>query len=268
MGQLHQPRIHATALISPDARLADDVQIGPFVVIEGDVEIGPGSVLRSGVHLIGPLKMGANNTVYSHAILGEDPQHLQYQGESTSVEIGDNNVIREFVTIHRATKQARTTRIGNNNFLMANSHVAHDCQIGNNCILANAALVGGHCNLEDNVYLSGNTAVHQFVRVGRLALLSGCSATSKDIPPFIIQQGLNCVMGVNAIGMRRAGIPAPHIDAVRRAFQLLYREHLLVPQALLRIEAELNHIPEIRELVSFVRGSAKGINLSCGREAA
>jgi UDP-N-acetylglucosamine acyltransferase len=217
---------------------------------------------------LGLVTLGRNNQIHSHAVLGDKPQHLKYQGEPTRLDIGDNNVIRENVTIHRGTTQSWATRVGNNNFLMAGSHIAHDCVIGNNCLLANGALVGGHCEVGDNAYLSGNSALHQFVRVGRLALLSGVSATTKDIPPFMIQQNINCVVGVNVIGMRRAGIPSASIDGVRRAFQILYRENLTVPQALPRIEADLGGSAEVAELVAFIRASSRGIILNTLRREA
>ena len=260
MSNTHSGRIHPTAVIAPEAVLAEDVVVGPHVVIEGAVRIGPGCVLRPGAHLYGPLTMGRDNTVFSGAVLGERPQHLKYNGEPTGVEIGDGNIFRENVTVHRATTQSWTTRIANHNFFMVNSHVAHDCQIGDRCILANGALLGGHCILEDNVYLSGNCAVHQFVRIGRLALLSGCSATTKDIPPFIIQQNIDTVVGVNVIGMRRAGLANDQINAVRKAFRILYRQGLVIPNALGRIEQELGGFPAVEELVAFIRQSSRGIN--------
>src|SRR6516165_9085628 len=241
-------RIHATAVISPEAELAGDVVIGPYVTIEGSVKIGSGCSIRPGAHLVGPLVMGTDNSVYSGAILGECPQHLKYNGEPTTLEIGDGNIFRENVSIHRGTTQSWTTKIGNDNFFMVNSHVAHDCRIGNRCILANGALVGGHCNLEDNVYLSGNCAVHQYVRIGRLALLSGCSTTTKDIPPFVIQQNINTVFGVNVIGMRRAGITRPEIDAVRRAFHTLFRRGLTLPAALAQLQLELAESAAVAEM--------------------
>src|SRR5262249_7373503 len=161
-------RIHPTAVIPPEAELADDVEIGPFVVIEGAVRVGTGCRIRPHAHLIGPLTMGCDNLVFSGVVLGEQPQHLRYAGERTGLEIGDGNIFREHVTVHRGTTHSWTTRIGNHNFFMAHSHVAHDCVIGNQCLLANGALLGGHCVLEDGVFLSGNCAVHQFVRLGRL----------------------------------------------------------------------------------------------------
>lgn len=254
-------RIHPTAVIAPEAELAADVEVGPYAILEGAVRLGPGCVVRPLAHLIGPLTMGRDNQVFTGAVLGERPQHLKYQGEPTGVEVGDGNVFREHVTVHRGTTQSWTTRIGSRNFFMAGSHVAHDCRVGDGCILANGALLGGHCVLQDNVYLAGNCAIHQFVRIGRLALVSGVSATTKDVPPFIMQQDINCVAGVNVVGMRRAGIATAHIDAVRKAFHIIYRQGLLVPAALARVEEELSAVPVVAELITFIRQSSRGINL-------
>ncbi len=252
--------IHPTALISPEAILAEDVVVGPFVIIEGRVRIGSGCILHARSHLIGPLTMGENNEVYSNTIIGEKPQHFQYKDEPTSVEIGDHNVFRENVTIHRATTQSWTTKIGSGNYLMAGAHIAHDCKIGNKCILANNALVGGHCELGDSVYISGNAAVHQFCRLGRLSFLSGTSGSTKDIPPFMIQQNINHVVGVNMIGMRRAGLDTDQINAIRRLYHILYLQNLATPNALAQIEAELGHVDVVKEFVQFVRESKRGIN--------
>jgi UDP-N-acetylglucosamine acyltransferase len=257
-------QIHPTAIISDEADLAADVQIGPFAVIEGPVTIGPGCVLYPHVHLIGPLSIGANNQIWSGCVLGGPPQHLGYKGEATLLEIGDNNIFREYVTVHRGmpTGSGRgTTRIGNKNLFMAGSHVAHDCTVGNENLFANYAVIGGHVEVADRVLLSGNSAVHQFCRVGRLALLSGSSATSKDIPPFWVMQEVNQVGGVNIIGMKRAGIPTPEIQAVRRAFRLIYVERLAISAAIDKIERDMGHFPAIRELATFIRTSKRGI---CG----
>jgi len=258
-------RIHPTALISAEAELAADVAVGPYVVVEGKVCIGPGSVLRPHVHLVGPLMIGRNNLISTGAVIGERPQHVKYNDEQTGTEIGDDNVFREHVTVHRGTTHSWRTRIGNRNFFMAHSHVAHDCQIGSNCILANGALLGGHCVLENNVYLAGNCALHQFVRIGRLALLSGVSATTKDIPPFIMIQNINEVAGINVVGMRRAGMQASQIDGVRGAFHILYREGHLVPTALAKIEQELGSVAAVAEMVAFIRNSARGIIVKLAR---
>jgi UDP-N-acetylglucosamine acyltransferase len=261
MPNAQSARIHPTAVVSAEAELAENVEVGPYVVIEGRVRIGAGCVLRPHAHLVGPLTMGTGNLVFTGAVLGEQPQHLKYSGEPTGLEVGDHNVFREHVTIHRGTSQSWTTRIGSHNYFMVNTHVAHDCRVGNRCILANGALVAGHCVLEDNVYLSGNTAVHQFVRLGRLALLSGGSYTTKDIPPFTMQQGTDNVVGVNVVGMRRAGMATADINAVRRAFRLIFREGLVLPAALARIEAELGAAGPVGELLTFIRASARGINV-------
>lgn len=261
-------RIHPTAVIDPAADVGEGVEVGPHAVIEGDVRVGEGCVIRPGVHLVGPLTMGCHNTVFSYAVLGERPQHLRYNGEPARLVVGDHNIIREHVTIHRGTAATGETRIGSHNFLMANCHVAHDCRMGDHCILANGALLAGHCVLENNVYISGNSAIHQFVRIGRLALLSGVSSSTMDIPPFILQNRLNSVVGVNVIGMRRAGIRPPGIEAVRKAFHLLYREGHVLPVALAKIELELGNIPEAAEMVAFIRASSRGITLNYREDAA
>ena len=156
MSIANSARIHPTAIISANVEIGENVEVGAFAVIDGNVKIGPDCVIRPGAYIFGNVIMGRNNQVFTGAVLGEEPQHLKYNGEPTGVEIGDNNIFREHVTIHRGTTHSMVTRIGNNNFIMANSHVAHDCVIGNHCILANGALLGGHAILEDNVYLSGN----------------------------------------------------------------------------------------------------------------
>jgi UDP-N-acetylglucosamine acyltransferase len=258
-------RVHPTAVISPEAELADDVQVGPFVVIEGLVRLGPGCVIRPYAHLIGPLTMGRGNKVYGGAVIGERPQHTRYNDEPTSVEVGDENVFREHVTVHRGTTQSWKTVIGSRNFFMAGAHVAHDCRVGNGCILANGSLLGGHCVIEDGAYLSGNSAVHQFVRVGRLAMLGGASGSSKDIPPFVIQQYINTVCGVNVVGMRRAGLSSAQIDAVRRAYHIIFREGRTMPNALAQAETELGSADVVRELVDFIRHSARGVSAARDR---
>ena len=171
------PRIHPTAIISPEAEIADDVIIGPYCVIENKVRIGPGCSMRPFVHLCGPLVMGRGNSIFSGAVLGERPQHTKYNGEPTSLEIGDNNIFRGQVTVHRGTTQSWMTRIGSGNFFMANSHIAHDCVIGNNCILANGALVGGHATMGDNAY-SGTPPCTSSAH-GTAGLVSGMSASTR-----------------------------------------------------------------------------------------
>lgn len=263
----HPPAsIHPTALVSPEARLAAGVSIGPFAVIEGPVIIGEGTIIHSHAHLFGPLTLGANNDVGSGSVLGGAPQHLGYKGEVTEVVIGDGNIFREHTTVHRGMPAGvgpgtGVTRVGDRNLFMAASHVGHDSRIGNDCIFANSALIAGHVEVCDRALISGNSCVHQFCRVGRLALLSGSSAISKDMPPFWMMQDINIVCGVNTIGMRRAGMPSPEIQAVRRAFSMIYLERMTIPAAVLKIEAELGQFPAIRELLEFIRTTKRGI---CG----
>jgi len=263
------PPVHPTAVVSADAQLAADVRVGPFAVIDGPVTLGAGCVVGAHVRLVGPLTAGRDNTFDTGAVIGGAPQHLGYKGELTDVEIGDGNTFREHTTVHRAMPLGvgpgtGVTRIGSNNLFMAGSHVAHDCVVGNFGIYANCALLGGHVETGDRVLLSGNSAVHQFCRVGRLALLSGSSASSKDVPPFWVMQDVNRVCGVNVIGMRRAGVPTVEIQAVRRAFRFIYIERMLIPTAVMRMEAEFGQVPAVRELVAFIRTSKRGI---CGPAA-
>jgi UDP-N-acetylglucosamine acyltransferase len=241
-------------------QLADDVDIGALAVLDGKIALGPGCRIRPGAYLLGTITMGRDNIVHTGAVLGEQPQHLKYRGEATSLEVGDGNIFREHVTVHRGTTHAMKTVIGNHNFLMAGAHVAHDCVIGNHCILTNNCLVAGHCTLADNVILSGNSAVHQFCHIGRLALLSGCSATTKDMPPFVIQQGIDCVSGVNLIGMKRAGLTTEQINAVRLAFRILYRDGLVLPAAVARLERELGEVDVVQEIMQFLRSCTRGIS--------
>ncbi|MFO0843427.1 MAG: acyl-ACP--UDP-N-acetylglucosamine O-acyltransferase [Gemmataceae bacterium] len=261
-------QVHPTAVIDPAAEIGEDVKVGPFVVIDGPCLVGPGCVLKTGAHLIGPLILGEGNAVHSYAVLGDDPQHLRFSGESGSVEIGDHNVFREHVTVHRPATKGGFTRIGHRNYLMAASHVAHDCVVGNNCVLANASVLAGHCSLGDHVVMSGHSAVHQFCRVGRLAMISGVSASSVDLPPFMINQRINVICGVNVIGMRRAGISALAIEAVRKAFHILYLHENVVSHSLAQLDRELGHVPEVAELITFIRSSKRGITLNTDRNAA
>jgi UDP-N-acetylglucosamine acyltransferase len=258
--------IHPTAVIAPEAQLAADVRVGPFAVIEGGVVIGPGTVIHPHVHIMSGVTLGAGNVIGTGAVLGGAPQHLAYNGEPTTVLIGDGNIFREHSTVHRGMPVGTgpgtgVTRIGNRNMFMAGSHAAHDCAIGDDCLFANNAALGGHVEVGDRALISGNSAVHQFCRVGRLALLSGASATSKDMPPFWVMQDVNGVRGINTIGMRRAGMMATEIQAVRKAFAFIYADRLPIPAALKRMEAELGHIPAVRDIVEFIRSSKRGI---CG----
>lgn len=234
--------------------------MGPFAVIDVGVTLGPGCTVGPHAHLTGIVIAGENNHFHTGCVIGDTPQHLGYAGEPTRVEIGGGNTFREHVTVHRGMPaNGGVTRIGNENLFMVNSHVAHDCQVGNKAIFANGAVIGGHATVMDGAFLSGNTCVHQFCRVGRLAMLSGTSSVSQDLPPFWIVQEVNIVHGVNVIGMRRAGIPNEEIMGVRRAFKAINRSGLTIRAALEEIEAADGHLVAVKELVEFVRASKRGI---------
>jgi UDP-N-acetylglucosamine acyltransferase len=257
--------IHPTAVIGSEVELAPDVVVGPYAILEGPVTVGAGCVVEGHACLSGPLTMGTENFVGHGAVLGKSPQHKGYRGEPTRLRIGDKNVFREHVTVHRGTTQGGgDTWIGDGNLFMIGSHIGHDVRVGNGCTLVNGALVAGHVTLQDGCLLSGHAAVQQRVRIGRLAMLGGLGSTTKDIPPFVLQQGYNCVTGLNTIGLRRAGIPGDSISALREAFRILYKEGRAQGTALDRIEADLGTIPEVREFVMFIREAKLGINLARG----
>jgi UDP-N-acetylglucosamine acyltransferase len=268
MTQQGSPLIHPTALISSEAELAPDVVVGPYTVIEGPVRLGSGCVIRPHVHLIGPLTMGCGNQVHTGAVIGDRPQHQRFDAAPSGVVLGEHNTVREHVTIHSGTVAGQPTTIGDDNYLMAGSHVAHDCQVANRCIFANGALLGGHCHIEDGVFMSGNCAVHQFTRVGRLALLSGCSIITKDLPCFMMVQGINSVVNLNVVGLRRAGIANESVDALRRVYRTLYHDGLPVPAALEIAENKYGHVEVVAELIRFVRHSHRGIVMKGNRHAA
>lgn len=252
--------IHPTAIIGPEADLAPDVQVGPYALIEGPVRVGEGCVIEGHACLTGPLTMGRGNFIGHGAVLGKAPQHKGYAGQPTRLVIGDDNTFREHVTIHRGTEEGGgETRVGDRNFFMIGSHLGHDCRVGDGCTLVNGALVAGHVHLDDGCILSGHAAVHQRVRIGRLAMIGGLGSTTKDIPPFILMQGYNCVSGLNIVGLRRAGLSAPTIAALRDAFRILYREGRTQSAALDRIEADLDGVPEVAEFVAFIRTTTQGI---------
>src|SRR5262245_5469618 len=251
--------VHPTAVVSTEAELADGIQIGPCAAIEGPVTIGPDCIISPHTHLIGPLVMGRGNRVGTGTVIGSEPQHLGYHGQPSRTEIGDFNTFREHVTIHRGShvEGEGVTRIGSHNYFMVNAHVAHDCKVANHCILVNGALLAGHCELQDQVYMSALTAIHQFVRMGRLSFLNGQESSTKDVPPFLIVKNRSAMLGVNVVGMRRAGIASADISAVRKAFQILYRSDLMLKVGVERAEAELGSNPVVAEMLQFIRAKSK-----------
>lgn len=252
--------IHPTAIVDPRAVLGHDVRIGPFSVIGPEVEIGPGCVIGSSVLIEGRTVMGANNQVFHGAAIGSTPQDLKYRGEQTSVEIGDDNTIREYVTIHLATGEGEKTRIGDGNLLMAYVHIAHNCHIHDGTIIANAVNLAGHVEVEDHAIIGGMTPVHQFVHIGRHAFVGGGSRLPQDVPPFVKVAGNPVeVAGINAIGLKRHGFTPDELLNLKKAYRLLYRAGLNVSQALERIASDCPLDPNIEDLMAFIRRSERGI---------
>lgn len=257
------PTIHPSATIDPKAQLATNVTIGPGCVIEGPVEIGEGTTLTGQVYLQGPVVIGRDNTLYPFVCVGFDPQHRQYEGPTAGVRIGDRNVLRESVTVHASMDRDTPTLLGDDNYLMTNSHVGHDTHIGHRVTMASGALLGGHVEVGDDATLSGNSAVHQFCRIGRLSMLGGVSALKRDLPPFILAQGLNAVIGLNVVGLRRAGLSSDAIGRLKKAFELLFKSGLGNRSARERLEALAADGGDgaacVSELAEFVRTSERGL---------
>jgi UDP-N-acetylglucosamine acyltransferase len=249
--------IHPTAIIHPETILADDVRIGPYVCIEGPAQIGARCVIEAHVILVGHVRMGEDNRIGHGAIIGAASQHLAHAPDHAGhVLIGNSNTIRELSTIHRSTAADGATRIGDHNFLMAGTHLAHDCHLGDHVIIANNSLLGGNVEVADRVFIGGGCVFHQHMRIGRLAIAQGASAFSKDIPPFTLAAERNAVAGLNIVGMRRAGLDAVQRQEIKNAFKLLYKSGLNTAQALAASE-ELDWSPEAREFFDFVRGAKK-----------
>lgn len=248
--------IHPTAVVAAGADIHPTAEIGPYAVVEDAVRIGAGTRIMAHVVLHGPTDIGARNVVHPGAVLGGAPQDLTFAGGETFLRIGDDNVFREHVTIHRGS--VGSTLIGNGNYFMQSAHVAHDCRIGDATIVAGGALLAGHVALADRAFVSGNCVVHQHVRIGRLALLRGLARTSRDVPPFCIIDGTHTVRGVNAVGLRRAGFDATRIAAIRRTVAALFGRPTHLGQALARVEAG-DPTDDVRELVAFVRASTRGV---------
>ena len=259
-------KIHPTAIVHPEAELEEDVEIGPFAVVHGGARIGKGTKVDSHAVIYGCARIGENNYIGCGAVIGAPPQDISYKGQPTFVEIGNSNTIREYVTIHRATQEGKATVIGNRCFLMAYSHVAHDCIIGNEVIITNYAGISGFVEIEDKAIISGHVGIHQFVRIGTLAFVSGGSFPGQDIPPYTIAAGRPAkVVGLNVVGMRRAGFSSSTRLQIKRAFDIFYRKGLNRKHALEIIERELD-APEVKRFVEFIKKSEKRGVASFARE--
>ncbi len=258
--------IHPTAIVGKNVQLGVGNRIGPYVVIEEGVKLDSHNTIHASAYLCRGTEIGSHNEIHMGALVGHAPQDLAYQGAPTYTRIGDHNQIREYVTIHRGTKPETATVIGNENYLMAYCHVAHNCEIGNKVILVNQASLTGYCKVEDQAFLSGMTGFHQFTRIGRLAIVSALSACNKDVPPFMIAGGRPAVvLGINVVGLRRAGVAEPVRNELKKAYKILYRSGLTVSHAVEKIKTECAPSPELTHLVNFIESSERGI-LAAGAE--
>jgi len=251
--------IHPTAHISPTARVAEDAEIGPNVIVGELSVIGSGTKVMANA-VIGPwTTIGENNVIHYGAIVGHDPQDIGYKGEESYAVIGNGNIIREYATIHRGNRPGTATTIGDNNFIMIQSHVAHNCELGSYIVLAGGALLAGHVTVADRAIISGNCVVHQFCRLGRLSMMRGLSRTSRDVPPFCIMDETHTVKSLNLIGLRRNGIDAKRVRALKNAFLILFRGGLNMQNAIEQVESEIELTEDVRELIDFIKSSKRGV---------
>ena len=256
--------IHPTAIVSKKAKLPADAVIGPYAVIGGNVTIGAGTKVGAHCVIDGNVTIGKDCQIFTAAVIGSQPQDLKYKGEKSFLEIGDNNIIREFTTFNVATEEGARTIVGNDNLFMAYSHVAHDCRIGNNCVIANCGALAGHVTIEDKAVVGGLVAIHQFVRVGMLSIIGGCSKVVQDIPLYSTCDGHPArVYGLNLVGLRRNGIARKTIDRLDRAFKILFNCGFTPKHALEKIKKEVKACNEIDYLVNFVKNSKRGLAHSC-----
>jgi UDP-N-acetylglucosamine acyltransferase len=253
-------RIHSSAIISPDADIAEDAEIGAFVIIGENCVVGSGCVIAPRATLERNVTLGENVMVGIGTILGGLPQDLKFAGEETSVEIGDGTVIREYATINRGTAHSFKTTVGRNCLIMSYVHLAHDCHVGNHVILSNVVQLAGHVTVEDRAIISGLSAAHQFVRIGRNSFIGGMSRVAKDIPPFLKAVGSPVKLyGLNTIGLQRNGMDEATILELKRAYRLLFRSDLNITQAIERAQNELEPLAEVQELIRFVEASERGV---------
>lgn len=253
--------IHPTAFVAPTAKLADGVVVGRCALIGEHVEIGEGCRIEAFASVQDYTRLGKNNVIHSYALVGGIPQDLKFNGEVTSLEMGDGNTVREFTALHRGTEGGGgVTRIGSNNLIMAYVHIAHDCQVGSGVVMSNNATLAGHVTVEDGAILGGLSAVHQFCRVGRNAFLGGMSGTAYDVPPYMMAVGVRGgLQGPNLVGLRRMGLPRDTISAIRAVYQQVWLGGLPKEEALALAEREYGSIPQVMEIVNFVRSSTRGV---------
>jgi UDP-N-acetylglucosamine acyltransferase len=251
-------KIHPTAIVDPSAQIGEGADIGPFCIIHADVSIGAGTKLHSSVVVGEWTEIGENNEVYPGAVIGVAPQDLRYSGERAYTKLGDRNVIREYVTIHRASDSEGVTAIGDDNLLMAYTHVAHNCILGNQIVVANSVGIAGHVEIEDQAVLGGMCGLHQFVRIGKLAMLGGMAQIRQDIPPYAMVDGQPArVFGMNIRGMQRRGIDKESRQALKSCYRLILQSGLNLTQAISSIKANVDQTDEVKHLVKFLESPSK-----------
>ncbi len=251
--------IASTARVHPEAKIGPGVRIGEFCVIESDVEIGAGCVLEPYVYVKRWTTLGERNEISAGTVLGTDPLDKNFSGDRSYLRIGSGNKIREHYTISRGTEPESVTEIGNDNYIMTSGHIAHNCRIGNQTVICSCALVAGYVEVEDQAFISGGVVIHQFSKIGRLAMIGGNTRVNSDVPPFFLYSGFNVeAKGLNVVGLKRAGYKASDVAVLKKAYQLLYRSGLKLEEALARIEGEIP-TPETLHLVGFIRRSERGI---------
>lgn len=261
-------RVHPSAVVGGEVELGPGVEVGPFCLIDGRVKIGAGTRLISHVAVFGVAELGEMNVLHPGVVIGDEPQDLEYSGAPRAVRIGNRNVFRESVTVHRGSEKGEITIVGDDNFLMANAHVGHDCRLGNNIIITNGTLLGGWVQLADGVNISGNCALHQYVRVGRFAMFRGLTRASRDVPPFCLIDDTHVVRSINVVGLRRAGFSGASIMALRKAFAALFRTRLNMRQAIEHLLAAGPPTSEVAELIEFIRTSKRGVAFGPRRDDA
>ena len=253
-------KIHSTSHIHPKAILGEDVEVGPYTTIGKDVIIGKNTKIGEGVYIDEGTTIGENCNIFKGAVLGLPPQDFKYIGEKTFLNIGSGNTIREYVTIHRSTKKGTSTIIGNNNYLMAYSHVAHNCHLGDGIIMGNVASLAGHVDIEDGAMVGGLVGVHQFVKIGRLSIIGGCSKVVKDVIPYAKANGHPLrIYGVNIVGLKRNNFSEEVINSLKKVFKIIFRAGFNTSQALEKIKGEFSSHQEIKHIITFMENSKRGI---------
>ncbi len=253
--------VHPSAVIHPEAQIGSNCHIGPFCVIGEHVTLGPDCKLHSHVVIDGHTTLGAGNELFPFAAIGLKTQDLKWKGGVTRTLIGDHNVFRENTTVHSATNDGDATVIGSHNHFLAYTHIAHDCRVGSHIVMSNVGTLAGHVIVEDHAIIGGLAAVHQFCRIGRMAIIGGCSKVVQDVPPFMLADGNPAeTKALNKVGLERNGVSEDSQAALKKAFKILFRDGLTVSNALVKIEAELPQLPELQHLIAFVKASERGIS--------